>query len=134
MKKFTALLLALVFMAAVFASPAGAVGFEPPFEISSKAAYIVNTDTNIIVYEKNSEESLPAASTTKLMTAILVMEQYQDQLDTVTGESSAYIRDTIYTFVWSTAPWPMRISDWASPTRCAACCTPAWCPAPPMPP
>ena len=98
MKKFTALLLALVFMAAVFALPAGAVGFEPPFEISSKAAYIVNTDTNIIVYEKNSEESLPAASTTKLMTAILVMEQYQDQLDTVTGESSAYIRDTIYTF------------------------------------
>lgn len=98
MKKFTALLLALVFMAAVFALPAGAVGFEPPFEISGKAAYIVNTDTNIIVYEKNSEESLPAASTTKLMTAILVMEQYQDQLDTVTGESSAYIRDTIYTF------------------------------------
>ena len=98
MKKFTALLLALVFMTAVFAWPAGAVGFEPPFEISGKAAYIVNTDTNIIVYEKNSEESLPAASTTKLMTAILVMEQYQDQLDTVTGESSAYIRDTIYTF------------------------------------
>ncbi len=93
MKKFIALLLALVFMAAIFALPAGAVGFEPPFEISGKAAYIVNTDTNIIVYEKNSEESLPAASTTKLMTAILVMEQYQDQLDTVTGESSAYIRD-----------------------------------------
>lgn len=96
MKKFTALLLALVFMAAVFALPAGAVGFEPPFEISGKAAYIVNTDTNIIVYEKNSEESLPAASLTKIMTCILLVEQYGDQLDTVTAELTASIRDALY--------------------------------------
>ena len=98
MKKFTALLLALIFMATVFALPAGAVGFEPPFEISGKAAYIVNTDTNIIVYEKNSEESLPAASLTKVMTCILLAEQYQDQLDTVTAEITASIRDTLYTY------------------------------------
>ena len=96
MKKFIALLLALVFMAAIFALPAGAVGFEPPFEISGKAAYIVNTDTNIIVYEKNSEESLPAASLTKIMTCILLVEQYEDQLDTVTAELTASIRDSLY--------------------------------------
>ncbi len=96
MKKFTAALLGLVFLVSVFALPAGAVGFEPPFEIQAKAAYIVNTDTNIIVYEKNSEESLPAASLTKVMSNILLIEQYGDQLDTVTAELTSSIRDTLY--------------------------------------
>ena len=56
----------------------------------------MNTDTNIIVYEKNSEESLPAASLTKIMTCILLVEQYEDQLDTVTAELTASIRDSLY--------------------------------------
>ena len=96
MKKITASVLCLILIFSIFALPAGAVGFEPPFDIQGKAAYIVNTDTNIIVYEKNSEESLPAASLTKLMTNILLVEQYQDQLDTVKGELTASIRDTLY--------------------------------------
>lgn len=96
MKKFIATALCLVVLLSIFVMPAGAVGFEPPFDIQGKAAYIVNTDTNIIVYEKNSEEPLPAASLTKIMTCILLMEQYQDQLDTVTGELTTSIRDTLY--------------------------------------
>lgn len=96
MKKITASVLCLILIFSIFALPAGAVGFEPPFEIQGKAAYIVNTDTNIIVYEKNSEESLPAASLTKVMTNILLIEQYQDQLDSITAELTASIRDTLY--------------------------------------
>lgn len=96
MKKITASVLCLILIFSIFALPAGAVGFEPPFDIQGKAAYIVNTDTNIIVYEKNSEESLPAASLTKLMTNILLVEQYQDQLDTVKGELTPSIRDALY--------------------------------------
>ena len=48
------------------------------------AAYVVNLDTNIVVYEKNSETPLQAASLTKMMTTLLLLENYQDQLDTIT--------------------------------------------------
>ena len=93
MKKFAALVLGLALACGVLALPAGAVGFAPPFEIAAPAAYIVNTDSNIIVYEKNSEQQLPAASLTKLMTAILLLENYQDQLDTVTAAPDQSIQD-----------------------------------------
>ena len=96
MKKFAALVLGLALACGVLALPAGAVGFAPPFEIAAPAAYIVNTDSNIIVYEKNSEQQLPAASLTKLMTAILLLENYQDQLDTVTAAPDQSIQDYVY--------------------------------------
>ena len=96
MKKFAALVLGLALACGVLALPAGAVGFAPPFESAAPAAYIVNTDSNIIVYEKNSEQQLPAASLTKLMTAILLLENYQDQLDTVTAAPDQSIQDYVY--------------------------------------
>lgn len=96
MKKFAALVLSMALLGGVLAPPAGAVGFAPPFEIAAPAAYIVNTDSNIIVYEKNSEQPLPAASLTKLMTAILLLENYQDQLDTVTASPDQEIQDYVY--------------------------------------
>lgn len=83
MKKLLSLLLCLMLMATILALPAHAVGFEPPFEIAAPAAYVVNTDSNIIVYEKNSEMPLKAASLTKLMTAVMLLEAYGDQLDSV---------------------------------------------------
>lgn len=96
MKKFIACLLCFFLLAGMMALPAGAVGFTPPFEIGAPAAYIVNTDSNIIVYEKNSEQQLPAASLTKLMTAVLLLETYQDQLDQVTATPDQSIQDYVY--------------------------------------
>ena len=96
MKKLLAMLLCLASLSAFAALPVGAAGFSPPFEVAAPAAYVVNLDTNIIVYEKNSGQPLPTASTAKVMTAVLLLEQYQDQLDTVTVSMPRYIQDELY--------------------------------------
>ena len=96
LKRTLACLLAVVLLAGMFALPASAVGFTPNFEISAPAAYIVNTDTNIIVYEKDSETQYQAASLTKLMTAILLLEEYGDDLDNTTATVSNAVQDYVY--------------------------------------
>ena len=56
----------------------------------------MNLDTNIVVYEKDSETQFQAASLTKMMTCLLMLEQYQDQLDTITLTAPSYIYDLIW--------------------------------------
>lgn len=96
MKKTIALLLNLAVLAGLLALPAAAAGFTPPFEVAAPGAYVVNLDTNIIVYEKNSDQPMPTASTAKVMTAVLLLEQYQDQLDEITVSMPRYIQDELY--------------------------------------
>lgn len=83
-------------MATILAVPAHAAGFEAPFEIAAPAAYVVNTDSNIIVYEKNSEMPLKAASLTKVMTAIMLLESYGDQLDSISITPDRSIQDYVF--------------------------------------
>ena len=64
--------------------------------------YIVNTDTNIIVYEKDSEKQVSAGGLTKYMTIALVLTNYADQLD-------------------STFTMPFAISDYVHNTDNATC-------------
>ncbi|WLR43805.1 D-alanyl-D-alanine carboxypeptidase family protein [Bacillus carboniphilus] len=50
----------------------------------SKSAILIERDTGHILYQKNSEEPLPPASMTKIMTMLLIMEALEDgklQLD-----------------------------------------------------
>lgn len=95
MKRIFPALLAILLIAAL-ALPAAAEQTSPAPEISAEAAYVVNLDTGLVVYEKNSETSMTAASLTKLMTMILLLENYQDQLDTVTLTAPSYIYDLIW--------------------------------------
>ncbi len=83
-------------MATILAVPAHAAGFEAPFEIAAPAAYVVNTDSNIIVYEKNSEMPLKAASLTKVMTAVMLLESYGDQLDSISITPDRSIQDYVF--------------------------------------
>ena len=57
-------------------------------ELSSKAAILIDTKTNKILYDKNSNEKMFPASTTKIMTAILVLENC-DLKETVTASYDA---------------------------------------------
>lgn len=95
MKKICALLctfvLTFVLVLPVAAEgESGALSADAP-ELTAPAAYVVNLDTNIVVYDKNSETQLQAASLTKMMTCLLMLEQYQDQLDTITVTAPSYI-------------------------------------------
>lgn len=58
----------LIFLLGLFSIKAGAVG------TSAKAAILINGDTGEVIYEQNADERLPMASTTKIMTALLLCE------------------------------------------------------------
>lgn len=45
------------------------------FDVSAKAAIVANYDTGEVVFSKNSRERLPAASTIKIMTALLALDR-----------------------------------------------------------
>lgn len=100
MKKFCAILFSFVLIV-VLALPVAAEGESGTLAdtapaLTAPAAYVVNLDTNIVVYEKNSETPLPAASLTKMMTTLLLLENYQDQLDTISLTAPSYIYDLIW--------------------------------------
>ncbi|MDY4447736.1 serine hydrolase, partial [Gemmiger sp.] len=100
MKKFCAVLCTFV-LVIVLGLPVAAEGINGSAadiapDILAPAAYVVNLDTNIVVYEKNSETPLQAASLTKLMTTLLLLENYQDQLDTISLTAPSYIYDLIW--------------------------------------
>lgn len=66
--------------------------------ITARAAYLLDTSTGEALYEKNAHEELPMASTTKIMTAIVVLEHASLSESAVvserassTGESSAWL-------------------------------------------
>lgn len=62
-------------------------GFEAP-DISAKSALIFNMTTNKVLYEKNARERLPMASLTKIMTAIISLENKRnDDRYTVYGSN-----------------------------------------------
>lgn len=100
MKKFCAILFSFVLIV-VLALPvaaeeeSGTLADTAP-ALTAPAAYVVNLDTNIVVYEKNSETPLSAASLTKMMTTLLLLENYQDQLDTISLTAPSYIYDLIW--------------------------------------
>lgn len=93
MKKCAACFAALVLLVVVCASPAMAAGFELPETVSLTAAevYLVNLDTGIVVYEKDADTPRSIASLTKMMTALLLMEQVEDVENTmITAERSLF--------------------------------------------
>ena len=100
MKKFCAILFSFV-LVLIIALPDAAEGESSTLadnapSLTAPAAYVVNLDTNIVVYEKNSETPLSAASLTKLMTTLLLLENYQDQLDSISLTAPSYVYDLIW--------------------------------------
>jgi D-alanyl-D-alanine carboxypeptidase (penicillin-binding protein 5/6) len=82
-KRAVAFILAFVLAFSCLAVPVSAVGYDPSsvYEVQATSAYIVNTDTNIIVYQKDSTQQVKAGGLTKLMCAALVFTNYGDDLD-----------------------------------------------------
>ncbi len=49
----------------------------PMATVSAQAAYIIDNQTNAVLYEKNADWRLPMASLTKIMTAVVVLDNFQ---------------------------------------------------------
>jgi D-alanyl-D-alanine carboxypeptidase (penicillin-binding protein 5/6) len=98
MKKVLASLLSMALLVSVLAMPASAVGYDPSasYTVQAEGAYVVNTDTNVIIYEKNSEQQVYAGGLTKLMNVALILTNYQDALDSTQITMPSAVSDYVY--------------------------------------
>lgn len=98
MKKLFCFCIALVLCISTLAPFAEAAGYDPSatYTVQAQSAYIVNTDTNIIVYEKDADLVVSAGGLTKLMSVALILTEYQDVLDTTMITMPSAISDYVY--------------------------------------
>ena len=107
LKLFTVFLSALVLLGSSLFG-AGALSFPNNVKTQSKSILLVSMDTGQTVYEKNADEKMYPASTTKIMTFIVAYEHIDDIQNTRitikksiidklrnTGSSMAYLSDHI---------------------------------------
>ncbi|MBE6883419.1 MAG: D-alanyl-D-alanine carboxypeptidase [Ruminococcaceae bacterium] len=69
--------------------------YTPAFDVNSQAAYLINLDTGMCIYEKNAYDQMPAAATSAIMSAIVALESDYD-LDTSMGVMRPYIQNQLY--------------------------------------
>lgn len=60
-----------------------------PFDIDAKSAVLAEVNTKTVLYEKNSDEKLPPASITKIMSLLLIMEAIDSKRITLSDNISA---------------------------------------------
>ncbi|MEG2204246.1 MAG: serine hydrolase, partial [Oscillospiraceae bacterium] len=78
MKKFWAGLFALPLCAVMLAPCALAATYTPPFETTAQAAYLINLDSDRVIYEKNIQTPMQPGNLAQLMTVILTLEKVPD--------------------------------------------------------
>lgn len=92
--KICSAIMALILTFSIFVTPSSAA-FEPPFAVSSGASYMVNLDTDIVVFDKNSTEKMYPASLTKIMTLIVMLEN-TDDLEGTYVKAPSFLFDEFY--------------------------------------
>lgn len=111
MKKLTLFWTFIILFSFIVNYNVNAVNFIPNVEIASDAVYLVNLDTDTVIYQKNAEKTEYPASLTKIMTSILVLENIKD-LDNTMIEAPSYIFDELYLSGASTADFlPYEIAS-----------------------
>ena len=83
---FVAVIVVFSFREASFA-----INYNPNIELHAKSIYMENLDTSQVIFEKNTFEKMPPASLTKIMTAILAIENIPDLSVEITYKP--YIQD-----------------------------------------
>lgn len=95
MKKiFSILMLITVLLSSAFVIPANAAYDEQmeALELYSDCAYLVSADNGEVIFDKNAGKQTPPASLTKVITAIVVLENC-DNLDTVVTVPESCIKE-----------------------------------------
>ncbi len=77
-RKFALIMSIILLCATFFGSLPASAAFTPNFTLNSEAVYMVNTDTDIVVVSKNAHKKLYPASTTKIMTCLVALENIKD--------------------------------------------------------
>ena len=91
MRKFTGIVLSLALIIAV------KIPARAELAVSAKAAILMHADSGRVLYEKNADEHMLIASTTKIMTAIVVLEHCElDDLVEVDSRSAGIEGSSMY--------------------------------------
>ncbi len=80
MKKLISVLISTILILSVTVCAFAAEG--PDFEINTDSILLVNTDTDKVIYSKNADKTRVMASTTKIMTYIVIAETVEDLVNT----------------------------------------------------
>ncbi|MBQ3920045.1 MAG: D-alanyl-D-alanine carboxypeptidase [Oscillospiraceae bacterium] len=96
-RRITALLSALMFTLLIICDMphAEAITFSPDFTITSEAAVMINLDKNVVVYAKSPEKKMYPASLTKIVTAMVVLDNVED-IDNTMYEAPLSVFDELY--------------------------------------
>ena len=62
--------------------------------VTATAALLISPDSDMVLYEKNADKKRYPASTTKIMTALLTLENVEDLNETVTAEQGDFTKVT----------------------------------------
>ncbi len=91
LRKFTGIVLSLAIIFAV------KIPARAELAVSAKAAILMHADSGRVLYEKNADEHMLIASTTKIMTAIVVLEHCElDDLVEVDSRSAGIEGSSMY--------------------------------------
>lgn len=105
-KKCIAGALSIAFCCSTIVIPASAT-FDPGFDPISQSVYLVNTDTDALIYEKNKDDLIVPASLVKMMTAVVALESVpEEELNNFLNTpvtAAPYIFDELYGLNASTA-------------------------------
>ena len=82
---FTAALILVIYISTPVSA---AISFTPDFDVYSEAALMINLDTGDVMYSKNADKQMVPASLTKIMTAVLLLEAYMND---VSALSTTYV-------------------------------------------
>ena len=96
-KRIAAVFAVLLFLSGIFIFPISAGVYTPNEEPQAEGIYIVNEDTGLVMYDKNAEARLFPASLTKIMSAIIILENIKDldgTVGTMTNELLLMIQGT----------------------------------------
>ena len=99
-KKIILFLLCILLVLNPFAFSFALTPYNIDLPVSSEAVYLVNRNTKTVVYDKNKDLKMPAASLVKMMTAILVLESRpEENIESLLNErlvAKQYIFDRLY--------------------------------------
>ncbi len=91
MKRFLSLTLSLILIFGVCSIHSNALGI---YDISAKSAVLMCVETGEVLFSKNPHERRSMASTTKIMTALLALEQYTPQREIKVNSSMLKVEGT----------------------------------------
>lgn len=95
MKKFFAAAVSLILAAAMLTGTALAASYTPSFDVAAQAVYLVNLDSEMLIYDKNADERIEPSSLAQLMTVVLALEKVSDPANEF-ATMKGYIQDEMY--------------------------------------